>query len=553
MLTLLTLKNFVIVENLTVEPQKGLTCLTGETGAGKSILIDALDFVLGARSDIGLIRDGKDKTDVAAEFEISDEARAWLRENDFEDTPVTLLRRTVDQNGRSHCWINGTSSTVGQVKDFSQFLIDIHGQNAHQSLLKPAFQLRLVDDFGKTEATREKVKTAWDAWQHALELLNTALNDQEKLQTEKERLLWINETLEELNPKEGEWESLSNEHKLLSNAADITTNVRGAVENLADADVNAQRLLALSETQLTQASKYDSFYEDYAKALNQASTIVEETLRDISRHLEHCNLDEERFSEIDERLNSYWRLSRKFHRSPEEIVVFWDETKERLRELESSSDIESLKRNEKTLREVYMQCAHVLTQERQVAAQELSLAVTEKMQTLAMAGGKLEVSLPAAEPWAEGLERCEFLVAGHEGATPRALNKVASGGELARISLAIAVITATITPVPTLIFDEVDTGIGGAVAEVVGHLLNSLGKERQVLCITHLPQVAACGDNQWKVLKKTENGVTTSHLAVLTQNERVDEIARMLSGLTISDTTKAAAAELLEQYKKTSV
>lgn len=551
MLTLLSLKDFVIVRTLTIEAKAGLTCLTGETGAGKSILIDALELVLGARSDTGVIREGAERTEVTAEFSATPRASAWLEAAELtSEDGVLLLRRTVDVKGRSRCWINGTPVTVSQMKELGERLVDIHGQHAHQSLLKPSHQLQLVDGFSNVKPQLLAVKAAWDAWQKTALLLKQATEDRERLQAESEKLSWMNEILAELNPREGEWDKVSDEHSMLSNAADILTNVRGALENLTDSSDSASNLLTRAHNELVSASKYDETYAEYAESIQQACTIIDDCSRDIGRHLDHCDLDEGRFEEVDERLNAYWRISRKFHRAPDELFTLWEETKKRLSEIEESADLDGLRLKEAADKKVFLAKAAELTALRNAGAAKLSKAVTAEMQTLSMAGGRLEVTLPACEPWAGGVERCEFLVSGHAGATPRALTKVASGGELARISLAIAVITAQITPVPTLIFDEVDSGIGGAIAEVVGRLLRRLGTSRQVLCVTHLPQVAACGNNQWKVMKKTEHGETVSHLTDLTPAERVDEIARMAGGTVITEATRSAAAEMLAAAEK---
>lgn len=546
MLTLLSLKDFVIVPELTIDADNGLTCLTGETGAGKSILIDALQLVLGARSDTGLIREGANRTEVAAEFSLTQRVKSWLEHNEIDYGDAVLMRRTVDRNGRSRCWVNGSSVTVAQMRELAERLVDIHGQHAHQSLLKPAYQLQLVDGFGNHRALILDVKKAWDHWQKALNRLTEATEHQEQLQAEAERLNWVHEVLEELAPQEGEWKKLSEEHEVLSHSADIVNNVRSAMEHLSTGDSNASRLVTLAQIALSHAGKYDAAYENFAQALSDAASLIDETARDIAHHMDRFDVDDQRLSEIDDRLSAFWKISRKFHRPPEDIYAFWLETQERLREIETCADIDALKLAETDARKAYMAVAATLTAARQQAARRLSDAVTAEMQTLSMAGGRLEISLPPSAPWAGGVERCEFLVSGHSGATPRALTKVASGGELARISLAIAVITAQITPVPTLIFDEVDTGIGGAVAEVVGKLLRRLGQSRQVLCVTHLPQVAACGHNQWRVEKHTHDGVTTSHLRQLSDSERVDEIARMLGGLTVSDATRQAAREMIE-------
>lgn len=549
MLSLLSLKDFVIVPELTIEADKGLTCLTGETGAGKSILIDALQLVLGARSDTGVIREGAQRTEVAAEFVLTQRARLWLEHNDIESGHSVLMRRTVDTNGRSRCWINGSSVTVTQMRELAERLVDIHGQHAHQSLLKPAYQLQLVDGFGNHRPLLLEVKKAWDVWQKALARLTEATQHQEQLQAESERLSWMQEVLDELAPQESEWKRLSEEHDRLSHSADIVNNVRSAMEHLSTGDNNASRLVTLAQIALTHAGKYDSAYENYAHALSDAASLIDDTARDIAHYMDRLDLDDDRLAEIEDRLNAYWKISRKFHRAPEDIHALWIETRERLNEIEASADIDGLRLLETDARKAFLAQAARLSEARKEAARKLSDAVTREMQSLSMLGGRLEITLPESAPWAGGVERCEFLVSGHAGATPRALTKVASGGELARISLAISVITAQITPVPTLIFDEVDTGIGGAVAEVVGRLLRRLGESRQVLCVTHLPQVAACANQQWLVEKQTEDGVTTSRLRALSEAERIDEIARMSGGLVVSDATRQAANEMIQAAK----
>ncbi len=546
MLELLTLKDFVIVPSLIVEAGAGLTCLTGETGAGKSILIDALELVLGARSDTGLIREGAQRTEVCAEFSVTPRVRKWLAGAGLDESDTVILRRTVDIKGRSRAWINATPVTVAQIRELGERLVDIHGQHAHQSLLKTAYQLQLVDGFGATQPLRLSVREAWLQWQERLRLLHQATQDTERLQAEAERLGWINELFEELDPKEGEWEELSREHSLLSNGAEIVGHIRSAAEALSESEASAVSLAMKAQSDLAAAARFDETLAQYGESLSEAAAILEDVSRDISHHLDKFNVDESRFAEIDERLSMYWRLSKKLHRAPEELCSYREEIRARLEELAENADIEALQECEAQAKEVFLKRAASLTQARTKAAGELSAAVTAEMQKLSMTGGRLEIRLPACEAWAGGLERCEFLVSGHAGATPRPLTKVASGGELARISLAIAVITAQITPVPTLIFDEVDSGIGGAVAEVVGRLLRKLGATRQVLCVTHLPQVAACAHNQWLVQKHTENGVTTSSLRPLTREERIREIARMAGGLQITDATLQAAQELIE-------
>lgn len=550
MLQLLSLKDFVIVPSLVVEASSGLTCLTGETGAGKSILIDALELVLGARSDTGLIREGAQRTEVCAEFDVTPRVKKWLSSAGLDETDIVILRRTVDIKGRSRAWINATPVTVSQIRELGERLVDIHGQHAHQSLLKTSYQLQLVDGFGGTQPLRLAVREAWLEWQERVRLLNQATQNVEQQQAEAERLGWINELFDELDPREGQWEELSKEHSLLSNGVEIVSHIRAAADALSQGDVTAVGLTMQAQADLSAAAKFDPELAQYEESLSEASAILEDISRDLSHHLDRFNVDESRFAEIDERLSMYWKLSRKLHRAPEDLFAYRLEVKARLEELAENADIELLEENEKRAKEVFLKRAAALTQARMKAAQDLSKAVTDEMQHLSMTGGCLQITLPKCDPWAGGMERCEFLVSGHAGATPRPLTKVASGGELARISLAIAVITAQITPVPTLIFDEVDSGIGGAVAEVVGRLLRRLGHNRQVLCVTHLPQVAACANNQWLVQKETHDEVTTSSLRPLSDEERIREIARMAGGLQITDATLKSAQELIESAKR---
>lgn len=550
MLELLSLKDFVIVPSLAAEASSGLTCLTGETGAGKSILIDALELVLGARSDTGLIREGAERTEVCAEFDVTPRVKKWLTSAGLDESDTVILRRTVDVKGRSRAWINATPVTITQMRELGERLVDIHGQHAHQSLLKTSHQLQLVDGFGNTQPLRLAVREAWVDWQERARVLQQATQDTERLQAEAERLGWISELFDELDPQEGQWEELSKEHALLSNSAEIVGHIRAASVALSQGDVSAVSLTTQAQAELSAAAKFDPSLAQYEESLSEAAAVLDDISRDISRHLDAFNVDENRFSEIDERLSMYWKLSKKLHRAPEELYAYRQEVRSRLEELTENADVELLQKAEQKAREVFMKRAAALTQARVKAAQELSQAVTEQMQHLAMTGGRLEITLPACEPWAGGLERCEFLVSGHAGATPRPLTKVASGGELARISLAIAVITAQITPVPTLIFDEVDSGIGGAVAEVVGRLLRRLGENRQVLCVTHLPQVAACAHQQWLVQKQSHDNVTTSSLKPLTDKERIREIARMAGGLQITEATLQAAQELIESARR---
>lgn len=547
MLQALNLHDFVIVEALSLDVRRGFTVLTGETGAGKSILIDALELVLGGRADASQVREGTARAQVVAEFIPTPEVAQWLKDNELEDGTTLLVRRTVDTKGRSKAWVNGIAVTVTQLRTLGEMLVDIHGQHAHQSLLKPNFQLKLLDDHGAHGELLAHVKQAWRAWQSAARRLDEITNDAERTQEKAERLRWMIEDLETLRPKPKEWEDLNAEHVRLTHAVSISEGLNDALQALTDADEAISVQLSGLHSRLNSLSRYDPKIESFAETVSTAIEMVEDAAHDINRYLDHNEFDEREYEELDRRVAGYYDLSRKFKKEPEELADLLENARKALAELTQTQDVEQLKRDVERLQVEYQTAAEALSSARQRAAEHLSRDVTEEMQHLAMQGARFEVALNPCEPNEWGLEHCEFLIAGHAGVQTRPLIKVASGGELARVSLAISVITARVTPVPTLIFDEVDSGIGGAVAEVVGKMLKRLGENRQVLCVTHLPQVAACGNNHWRVEKQYQGTTTLSHLRVLHGPERVEEIARMLAGASITDKTRALAGELLGQ------
>ena len=549
MLTHLSLKDFVIVRELNLDVQSGLTVLTGETGAGKSILIDALEMILGARTDVGVIREGAQATDLAAIFEASDEVAHYLVDaalatDDLLDRTV-IVRRMIDQNGRSRAWVNGIPVTLTQVRALGEKLLDIHGQHAHQSLLKPASQLALLDTYGHYPQELSAVRDSYHAWKKAADALQEAKENAQKLADEAERLSWVHEELSSIDPKEGEWETINAEHKRLANAHDIIEGLRDAIETLDAGDRSVVSALGREAAHIDHLAQYDNNLAGFAQQLYEAQAVAEDALRELERYLDRTDLDESRFEEIDERVSLYFNAARKFHVLPETLFEKYTETCDKLQSLEASLDLDALIAAEKAAQSTYQKCARALTLKRQATAKDLSAKVTAAMQTLAMTGGTFEIALSASNPSVHGVETCEFMVAGHAGVSARPLTKVASGGELSRISLAIAVITSTATPVATLIFDEVDSGVGGAVAEVVGKLLQTLAADRQVLCVTHLPQVAVFGHQHMRVQKHQTENATESRLVALQADTRVEEIARMLGGQTITDTTKANAAEML--------
>lgn len=547
MLQSLSLRDFVIVEALNLDVRRGFTVLTGETGAGKSILIDALGILLGGRADAEVVREGAERAQIVGEFTPTEDITHWLVENQLDDTNNLMLRRTIDDKGRSKAWINGVAVTVTQLRILGEMLIDIHGQHAHQSLLKPLFQLKLLDDHGQHGELLKAVKSAYHEWQDVARKLDEITNDAERMAEKAERLRWMIDDLEALMPKAGEWEELNAKHIRLTNSASISEGLDEALQVLTEGDEAVSMRLSSLHGRLSSLSRYDEKLADIAETLSSAIELVEETGHDISHYLDRNDWDEDAYEELDRRVSLYYDLSRKFRTEPENLAVLLDESRAELTELTTKQDEAALRKEMERLKAVYFEAAKKLSEARQTVASRLGQEVTEQMQTLAMQGARFEVSLVPSDPTELGLEKCEFLIAGHAGVQTRPLIKVASGGELARISLAISVITAQVTPVPTLIFDEVDSGIGGAVAEVVGKMLKRLGEERQVLCVTHLPQVASCGNQHWRVEKHYTGTTTVSQLRVLHGPERVEEIARMLAGASITDKTRALASEMLEE------
>lgn len=546
MLLNLHLKDFVIVEDLTLEVGPGFTVLTGETGAGKSILIDALQLILGGRGDASVVREGAARAQLTAEFDLTPTVRTWLEVNALEsEDERLLLRRTVDASGRSKAWVNGIAVPLMQLRDLGELLVDIHGQHAHQSLLRPAFQLKLLDDYAHCEMELEQTSLTYQARRDADDLLAEATGQAERMAERAERLRWMLEDLEALSPRKGEWDELNAEHTRLAHGYAIAEGLNEAALLLTDGDDSASERLSSAYARISSLLRYDPELSGIGESLESAMAILDDAARDVEHRLSRTEADSGRFEKIDRRVTKYFELARKFRTEPEDLFALWESAQEELKSLEAAKDVEALQARRDEAWEAYRKAAEALSTVRRKAAKSLSEAVTDEMQRLAMKGGRLEVELQPAEAGSRGMESALFLIAGHVGVEARPLQKVASGGELARISLAIAVVTAQYAPVDTLIFDEVDSGIGGATAEVVGRLLQQLGRTRQVLCVTHLPQVAACGSAHWRVEKLQEEGRTRSTLRILSREDRVQEIARMLSGLQISQKTLAAAQEMM--------
>ncbi len=547
MLLSLAIRNFVIVDELALEFAPGFTVLTGETGAGKSILIDALLLALGERADADVVREGAPRAEVSAEFRVTPAATAWLRDNDLDaEDDALLLRRTVDAGGRSKAFINGTAATLAQLRQLAELLLDVHGQHAHQSLLRPAAQLELLDSHGGLSAARRDVALAYSGWRRTIKALQEAEQMAGAAQLEQERLRWIVDELAEVAPQAGEWALVEAEHRRLAHGAGLLEGSRAAVEALSEADVSALTLIDGAASRLNALAQYDERLQPVLDALEGARAQVDDAARELNHYLDRADLDEARLAQVEARVAQLHTAARKFKCAPDELAPLLETSQQKLAALAASRDLDALRAAETTARAAYDDSAAKLSRGRNTAARQMAREVSRAMQDLSMAGGKFDVRLAPCEPSATGVEQAEFLVAGHAGVAAKPLARVASGGELARISLAISVIAATATPVATLIFDEVDAGIGGAVAETVGRLLKQLGSQRQVLCVTHLPQVAARGDQHLVVSKiQDDSGRPVSRLAALERKSRIDELARMLGGIEITDTTRKHAREML--------
>ena len=555
MLQTISLRDFVIVDQLELDFSSGFTVLTGETGAGKSILLDALGLVLGERADSSQIREGSNRAEISALFRIESELvqsfSQWLDVQGFpleDDGQSLLLKRAVESNGRSRAFINGSVATLVQLREAGDQLVDIHGQHAHQLLLKGGAQRELLDRNASLLPLASEVAQAFKTLADSRRRLEQAENAGQDVERERERLEWQLEELTELSPQEGEWASIQSEHARLANGSKLIGGCQEAIEILSDADNSLESTLSKVCITVSSLAEHDPALGDINQALESASIQLDEAIHGLNRYLQKIDLDPARLAQVEERMQALHSTAKKYRAEVDELPALLQTTNERLDALTASQNIEALREQVKQEETAYLKLAKQLSQKRGKAASDLGQLVTDAMQDLSMAGGRLEIALtPLSEGGSHGLEQIEFLVAGHAGSTPRSLAKVASGGELARISLAISVITSKASFTPTLIFDEVDAGIGGAVAETVGKLLHQLGQSHQILCVTHLPQVASQGNHHLKVSKSQTGEKTVSQVQILGRSERVEEVARMLGGATITDTTRRHARELLEQ------
>jgi len=551
MLLNLSILDFVIVDKISLDFKPGFSALTGETGAGKSILIDALSLALGQRNEGGVVRLHQDKADISAIFDIqnNNEVIDWLKENELEsDNAELILRRVIHADGKSRAFINGKVSTLQQLKELGESLVDIYSQNSHHSLLKLSSQRQILDNFGGHSDLAAEVYLLYQAW-HKLHI--------QKIEYEKNAQIYSDE-LAELRDKLRElkqfaftladWETLQQDHSMMSHGSELIENINFCIEVLEKDDTAISSRLHLVQQKISHSVAIDEKLKESSELMDSIYIQTEELIRSLNRYLQKVDLDPERLKDIEARIQAIHNFGRKHRIKPEEFEATLISWQARMDELESFQSDEGIDAKEKAALEAFNQKANLLTQARKKAAETLGENITDAMQKLSFSHGRFEVKLTPQEPSLHGLEQIEFLAAPHLGAEARPIHKAASGGELSRLSLAIRVASISKANVPCMIFDEVDVGIGGSVAEIVGKLLKELGShdQRQVLVITHLPQVASLAVHHYKVSKTQENNQTLSHIHLMDEKTRVDEIARMLGGISITDTTREHAKEMLQ-------
>jgi DNA repair protein RecN (Recombination protein N) len=549
MLRALNIRDFVIVERAELETGAGFTVLTGETGAGKSILVDAIELLVGGRGDAALVRDGAERADLSAEFESAgnEALQRFIGEAGLEGDPDTvILRRTIDRAGRSRCFVNGHAATLAQLREAGECLVDIHGQHEHQSLLRAAAQRELLDAHAGAGDLAQACADAWRSWKRLAALSAEAEEQYAKREAERAELQETVAELKKLALKEGEWEELAARQRRLAHGSSLLAGAQSSLEALSEADGACLPQLSAVTGRLRALSEHDVHLKAIVEMLESAEAQAAEAARDLRDYASRVDLDPEALREVEQRTEALHAAGRRYRVKPAELPALEAKHRQRFGELELAASPEALQREVAAAKARYDSAAKKLSAKRKAGAQALGRAVTQAMQGLAMVGGRFAAELrPLEAPGAGGLEEVAFEVAAHSSLPLRPLAKVASGGELSRVSLAIQLVAAKESPIGTLVFDEVDTGIGGAVAETVGRSLQKLGRERQVLCVTHLPQVAAQADEQWSVSKTGGRGRISSGVTRLDRAGRIEELARMLGGTEITATTRKHAAELL--------
>jgi len=554
MLNHIRIRNFAIIDHLDLEFNQGLTALTGETGAGKSILLGALGLLLGDRADSDNVRDGSSKAEISAEFDISqlEHIRHWLKQKELESEDDCLIRRRLSSDGRSRAFINGTPVPLQDMRELGEMLVDIHGQHEHQSLMKPQMQRQLLDDYASHKNLLNELKTVFKDWNKTstehTQLKNAASDRNDRI----DLLRYQVQELDTLALIKGEYKNLEEEHQRLANSDKLMETSQHALHILYDADdANVYSQLSQQASQIEALSEMDHKLSPANNMLNEAMVQVEETASHLREYLSQLESDPQRFQEVDSRIALIHDLSRKHHVEADQLTEIHQQLTDELNNLDHADEnLLELEKQSKQLEQKYLKLATQLTKSRSKAATELNKKISSAMQTLGMQGGVFEININENRSGsfsASGLDDIEFTVSANPGQSCKALAKVASGGELARISLAIQMMTAQQGRIPTLIFDEVDSGVGGGIAEIVGQHLRALGDTRQVFCVTHLPQVASQAHHHMQVAKQTDQQKTITQINSLSKKQRIEEISRMLGGIEITKQTRAHAEEMLSK------
>ncbi len=548
----LHIRDFAVIEELDIPFNNGMTVFTGETGAGKSIMVGALGLVLGDRSDSSIVRTGCERTEITAIFDIENEGDipSVLSEQDIDCEDELILRRVINTDGRSRAYVNGSSVPVQLLRTLGECMVDIHGQHTHQSLLKAAVQRNLLDEFGNHPQQVNEVKDAWKVW-HATELELQALSGENRDHDAQISLLQYQiQELEALNPGESTFSAIEEEYSRLANANRLLEVCQQTLQQLSDDERSTQSQISRNLSELQDVQKFDQSLSSVIELLNGAAIQIGEASDDLRHYLDRLELDPERLKSVEDQLGTLHDMARKHKIQPEALADHLVSLQDELHKLENSeARFKELLTLQTTSIEKYRKAAASLRQCRQRAAESLSKNISKKLNELGMPGGKFSIEISEIEkdtPLINGMDKTEYLVSLNPGQPLQPLSKVASGGELSRISLAIQVTGSKDKGIPTLIFDEVDSGIGGGVAEIVGKLLHSLSDKRQVFCVTHLAQVASQGDHHLQVAKETHAGTTLTRVSELNHEERIEEIARMLGGVKITEQTLAHAKEMFK-------
>lgn len=550
MLRSLQIRNFAIIDEIDITFNDGMTVLTGETGAGKSILIDALSLVLGERGSSNLIRNKEKRAEYTAEFEITNNKHAlnWLIEKSLDNENECILRRTISPDGKSRSYINGNTVNLQSLKSLGDLLVDIHGQHFHQSLCKKNVQRDLLDHFGGLSVTKNKIKRIFNEWKELSDKLAKMIEGNTNKEDRIDLLSFQLKELDELALKSGEYDSLNSEFKKISNIEKINKGINSLIDCLQSNEItNVERMLNDSIKNIDTLATFDNSLEETKNLLSEAEINVSEAIGNLSRYGESIDYDNQKSREIEERINTIISLSRKHRADPDELIDTKIQIEKELNALNNSqSSIDEAERHLSGLRKKYDDLASELTKKRSDTAKKLSRLVANSMNELGMAGGVFEAEITASNNISQhGIDDITFHISANPGQKPQPLSNIASGGELSRMSLAIQVITSNGTNIPSMIFDEVDSGIGGAIAEVVGNKLKDLGQNKQVLCVTHLAQVASKGKSHLRINKLTDNKKTKIYATQLNPDERIEEIARMIGGIELTEKTREYAKEML--------